>query len=418
MRAFDSTLTGVFSSMKGVPPRARYLACWMHREGLIDSRGKVWQGTVSGLADAVGYSDGGVSSSLKKLVDMGFLLESRSVSGRSVKNYRAGPKMKFRQVGDRVLQVLEGQERCFQVLSVPERCLLAQLWLTLLESGPSSAGLDKSKACVVTGMGVVALAKAAGVGRSTAQRLLASLHKKSFIVASTSEFTADGVPDMTKTYFLLGPAMLEGAAAVFRWRLDLGEMLDWLAGEAEGYSVNHLLAEVYDGKGSAELAASLQVLNDPARRYYILVCLCAAVSNGFLWGRKGRETGALSHIEAAMLRAMSLQVTGPKAWHFGIENRDPREHDGGAKLYGFVAVWAGVLLDKVAAAFPRPPQVDMQFDTSPSYMSARHTGEAGGGLQVDAVFFNADYGNNFRVKVEGWHAHFGMPMPEIVGVGK
>lgn len=416
MRAFDSTLTGVFSSMKGVPPRARYLACWMHREGLIDSRGKVWQGAVSGLADAVGYSDGGVSSSLKKLVDMGFLLESRSVSGRSVKCYRAGPKMKFRQEGARVLQVLEGQERCFQVLSVPERCLLAQLWLTLLESGPSSAGLDKSKTCVVTGVGGVALAKAAGVGRSTAQRLLASLHKKSFIVASTSEFTADGAADMTKTYFLLGPAMLEGAAAVFRWRLDLGEMLGWLAGEAQGYSVNHLLAEVYDGKGSAELAASLQVLNDPARRYYILVCLCAALSNGFFWGRRGRETGAVYHIEAAMLRAMSLHVSGPKTRHRGIDNMESRAS--GAGLYEFVAVWAGVLLDKVAAVFPRPPQVDMQFDTSPSYMSVRHTGATGGGLQVDAVFFNADYGNNFRVKVEGWHAHFGMPMPEIVGSGK
>lgn len=416
MRAFDSTLTGVFSSMKGVPPRARYLACWMHREGLIDSRGKVWQGAVSGLADAVGYSDGGVSSSLKKLVDMGFLLESRSVSGRSVKCYRAGPKMKFRQEGARVLQVLEGQERCFQVLSVPERCLLAQLWLTLLESGPSSAGLDRSKTCVVTGVGVVALAKAAGVGRSTAQRLLASLHKKSFIVASISEFTADGAADMTKTYFLLGPAMLEGAAAVFRWRLDLGEMLGWLAGEAQGYSVNHLLAEVYDGKGSAELAASLQVLNDPARRYYILVCLCAALSNGFFWGRRGRETGAIYHIEAAMLRAMSLHVSGPKTRHRGIDNMESRAS--GAGLYEFVAVWAGVLLDKVAAVFPRPPQVDMQFDTSPSYMSVRHTGAAGGGLQVDAVFFNADYGNNFRVKIEGWHAHFGMPMPEIVGSGK
>ena len=268
MKASDSTLMGVFSSMEGVPPRARYLACWMHREGLIDSRGKVWQGAVSGLADAVGYSDGGVSSSLKKLVDMGFLLkESRSVGRRSVKSYRAGPKMKFRQEGARVLQVMEGQKRCFQALSVPERCVLAQLWLTLLESGPSSAGLDKSKACVVTGMGVVVLTKAAGVGRSTAQRLLASLHKKSFIVASTSEFTADGAADMTKTYFLLGPAMLETAATVFRWRVDLDEVLDWLAGGAEGYSVNRLLAEVYDGKGSAELVAGLRALNDPARRY-------------------------------------------------------------------------------------------------------------------------------------------------------
>lgn len=363
MRESDSTLTGIFSSMEGLPPRARFLACWMHREGLIDSRGKVWQGSVSGLADAVGYSDGGVSSSLRKLVDMGFLLESRSVGGRAVKSYRAGPKMEFRQEGDRVLQVLLGQERCFQVLSVPERCLLAQLWLTLLQSGPSSAGLDKSKACVVTGMGVVALAKAAGVGRSTAQRLLASLHKKSFIVASTSEFTADGAADMTKTYFLLGPAMLEGAAAVFRWRLDLGEMFGWLAGEAEGYSVNRLMAEIYDGKGVAELSAGLRVLNDPARRYYVLVYLCAAVSNGFFWGSKGRKTGVLYHVEAAMLRSLSMQVTGPKTWHLGIENLGSRTS--GAELYEFVAVWAGVLLDKVVSVFPRPPRIDMQFDTSP-----------------------------------------------------
>lgn len=117
-----------------------------------------------------------------------------------------------------------------------------------------------------------------------------------------------------------------------------------------------------------------------------------------------------------MLRAMSLHVSGPKTRHRGIDNMESRAS--GAGLYEFVAVWAGVLLDKVAAVFPRPPQVDMQFDTSPSYMSVRHTGATGGGLQVDAVFFNADYGNNFRVKVEGWHAHFGMPMPEIVGSGK
>lgn len=418
MSTSRDALCGVFRSMKDVPPRARYLAFCMLKEGLVDWEGQGWRGGIAQLGARVGCSGGGVSSSLKKLVALGFLVKGKEATGgRPVNTYGIDPKpMRWPKNGhfdDRILRILGSEEGGFKALSASERCMLAQLWLTLQGRGAHLSG----GACALTGVGVTALAKDAGVGKATAQRLLASLHQKSFILASNADFTADGIAGMTKTYFLLGPAMLEKGARVFRWAVKADGMLSWLAGDSSGYDINQLVAEVYIGGANCEwaerLSAKLRYLSDPARRCYVLTCLCAAATNGFFWGGKVNKTSTLCHVEEAMLRSLKLPVTGPGARHLGIENMSPSILDREMELYGFIAVWAGVLLDKVSAFFPRIPLLEMRLVKPPSYLTCYQVGDDGTRtVQIDAVFFDVDSGDNFRVKIEDWHARFGIPMPE------
>lgn len=417
-------LCDVFRCTKGIPPRSRYLVFHMLNEGFVDWDGRIWRGGIARLAASVGYSGGAVSSSLKKLTDLGFLAKGTAMTGgRPVITYGIGPKLKKRTkkalLDERVLQALGSREERFMALSVSERCMLAQLWLTLQSGGAHLAGLNKHKACILTGAGVVAIAKDAGVGKATAQRLLACLHQKSFILASTADFPGDGIAGITKAYFLLGPAMLGSSAEAYSWKVELDGMLGWLAGNVEGYDVNQLITEVYSGGANSErtesLATGLRCLSDPGRRSYVLVCLCAAVSNSFIWEAVFSSTSTLYHVEAALLRALKLQVTGPGSRHLGIENMAAEVFDRERDLHDFIMTWAGVLLDKVIAFFPRLPQREKKLVRPPSYVTCCLL-EIDGvrTFQIGAVFFDISSSDKFRGKLRRWHEGFGMPMPEFM----
>lgn len=413
----------IFQDLKGVAPGTRYLIFRMLLEGVVDGKGQIWRGGVARLATMAGYSAGTTSNSLRALVDMGVLLKGRELTGgRPVNTYRLSPKLmassKRRFLGKGGRQALTSNGARFKTLSVSERCLLAQLWLTLQTNYVDMAEVDRVKACALTGVSIVSLAKDAGIGKATAQRLLAGLQQKSFILVSNPNFTADGIPGMTKTYHLLGPAVLENGMTMFRWSVTLDKSLGWLTSDVKESVIDDLVAQItrgsLDKKQLNAISTRVRCLNHPALRGYLLACICASLSNGFFWTRDVKKTPSLYSIEAALIRALRLSLeSGP--WHRGIESFSPHTLGSETELYKFVSVWAGDLLDKIIRLFPAYSLSRNDFPLQPEYLAWHPVVESGGvSLQVNALFFDVVDSDKFREKLERWHERLSMPTPEFL----
>lgn len=330
--AADRRLAAVdaFQRTEQVPPRARILLVHMLCHGLVGLKDGVWGGGVAKLAASVGCSPGGVSASLKELVFRGFLVRGVKhdvlTIGRKVYTYGVGPKLKEgpakRPLHSWALQrVLFSQDGAFAQLSAVERCILGHLWLALI-TDESMLGVDRGRVCVVTGVSIRDLAKRCGISRETAKRGLLELQRKSLVEAPVVLGIAFGTVGITKTYFLLEPAMVKGVAEVKSFVIEKEKISVWPAVDEEDQNFKSMIAsfcglEIND-ENPGELMLSLQRLNSRLIRSYIFIGVCAALSNAYLWQERNKVL-ADRWVGEMLLRCLGLPRSGPGKAHLGIE---------------------------------------------------------------------------------------------------
>lgn len=378
-----------------VAPRARFLLVYMLDKGLVTAKGGVWDGGVARLASSFGCSPGGISSSLQKLVSLGFLVKGRSLTkGRPVDTYVVGPKLAgglpLGPFQSRTLaRVLCVQDGVLTQLSATERCMMGQLWLALLNGGEHMFGLDKYKACALMGVSILDLARECGISRLTAKRALVELEKRSLIEIFGSDVMAAGIAGITKTYFLLGPAMLENVKRVQSFVVDRNEIPVWPARCVEDSDFKSLIEEMYDleidEEGRVgELVSRLKKLNSSLLRNYIFFTICASLSNAFIWV-EGNKFSAIKRIEEVLLRCLGLQRSGPGMVHFGIDRMN--DFQGEESLYECVEFLSARILEGFTFALFRELARVRGRVISPFYVSCCPVeSDDGFFVRVDVVY--------------------------------
>lgn len=283
----NARLYQVFSALRGVEPKARYLACLMLERGLVGD-GVVWDGGVAKLAGAVGYSKAGVSQGLKVLVSHGaFTKGKKKTLGRPVETYRLS--IKFKALEDLALsesvclRVLNSEAEVFSQLSVAERCLLAQLWVGLGgANGHAFAAVGVGSSALIR-VGVATLAEDVGLHESTVRRLLSMLVDNGFIYCVNTKFPRGKVLSKANVYFLLGPSMIKDFPVKHIEKVNLSGVLGWFAGHADSGNECNDLVRVggLNFQGVSHKLAALKVieLENVAVRHYVFTCLCVALSS-------------------------------------------------------------------------------------------------------------------------------------------
>lgn len=268
----------VFSALRGMDPRARYLAYLMLERGLV-GEGEVWQGGVAKLAEAVGYSKAGVSQGLKALVGRGVLVKAKKKTlGRPVETYRLSIRFKAQEslaFSEMLcLRILNSESKVFGQLSVVERCLLAQLWVALGDVSRQPSTIAREGASALIRVGAVTLAEEVGLHESTVRRLLSTLGKNNFIFCMNPGFPKGKILSKENVYFLLGSSTISDFPVRQTLRIDLSGALGWFAECAD-------LNEVVKVGGAMTKSMSMQTSTavDVVAKRYFLMCLCAAVSS-------------------------------------------------------------------------------------------------------------------------------------------
>ncbi|QMV61550.1 hypothetical protein VUJ49_16135 [Pseudomonas berkeleyensis] len=279
----NARLYQVFSALRGVEPKARYLAYLMLERGLV-ADGEVWDGGVAKLAEAVGYSKTGVSQGLKALVShRAFTKGKKKTLGRPVETYRLNIKFKAPKglaLSETVcLKILSSESGVFSQLSVTERCLLAQLWVASGETKGRPSTLVG--ASVLIRVSAVTLAEDVGLHESTVRRLLSMLDDEGFISCVNTDFPKGKILSKENVYFLLGPSTIKDFSVEHVSIMDIPGVLGWFAGNG-GSGFDELRRVCGFNMSSAKHRyADLQLLrlDDAAFRRYLFICLCVALSS-------------------------------------------------------------------------------------------------------------------------------------------
>lgn len=274
----NARLYQVFSALRGVDPRARYLAYLMLERELV-GEGEVWQGGVAKLAEAVGYSKAGVSQGLKALVGRGVLVKAKKKTlGRPVETYRLSIRFRAREslaFSEMLcLRILNSESKVFGQLSVVERCLLAQLWVALGDMSGQPSTIAREGASALIRVGAATLAEEVGLHESTVRRLLSTLGDNHFICCLNPGFPKGKILSKENVYFLLGSSTVSDFPAGHISRIDLSGVLGWFVGSSD----SGLLREVRGIMPKSALLQMLKIEDEAAKRYFF-ICLCAALSN-------------------------------------------------------------------------------------------------------------------------------------------
>lgn len=279
----NARLYQVFSALRGVEPKARYLAYLMLERGLV-ADGEVWDGGVAKLAEAVGYSKTGVSQGLKALVSHGaFTKGKKKTLGRPVETYRLNIKFKAPKglaLSETVcLKILSSESGVFSQLSVTERCLLAQLWVASGETEGRPSTLVG--AAVLIRVSAVALAEDVGLHESTVRRLLSVLADEDFIFCINTDFPRGKILSKENVYFLLGPSTVKDFPVKHVSTMYIPGVLGWFAGN-DGAGLDEVTRVCgFNLRGAKHRYADLQLrrLDDAAFKRYLFVCLCVVLSS-------------------------------------------------------------------------------------------------------------------------------------------
>ncbi|NMZ75003.1 hypothetical protein HBO32_18005 [Pseudomonas nitroreducens] len=320
-----------------LPLRARYLLFQLVRLYSLGQPEHTTIGGVERLAKDTGFSKDGVSRNLSILVSQGVLVrEQKATQGRPRAIYRLNRSMQKKllrhwsmtHLASWLSRILCGDEPPFNALSKSERSLLALLW----------GQVESPRVCVLDGQSVSKLAKKASIDSSTFYALTNQLHQKGMLVLADAEFAADGKSNKTKTYFLLGPEVMNCWSHAFTWhvRIEAKEkateqvILYCLSSSSGECSSERLLKEVESLTGvmSREWKDVRDKLpgfwDGPGIRHYVLIQCCAALSHAFsnerafLWDSRVLYV----KIQSALLRVLGLPIAGADVHYRVIEDFD------------------------------------------------------------------------------------------------
>ncbi|WP_435607947.1 hypothetical protein [Pseudomonas knackmussii] len=359
---------------KRLPLRARYLLFQLVRLYSLELPGKTTIGGVQPLAQDTGFSKGGVSRNLKLLVNQGVLvLEQEATRGRSKTVYRLDTSIQqvlstpwsMMLLAPWLSRILIADEPPFNALSISERSLLAFVW-----------GQVKSpRVCVLDGQSVSTLAKKVGVDKSTFNLNINELSQKGMLVPSDAAFAVDGKANKTKTYFLLGPAVVNCWPQAFTWRVSMEAdaeaqavvkeqakaVLRWFWSGSGKYSSESLLVRVE--RWAPRVSGDWRVVRNklpalwdaPGVRHYALMQSCAALSHAFSSERTILWYARILYekIQSALLRVLGLPIAGADAHHAAIEEVDlKRFTDEQQALCLFAEQLSTLLIDALKTIFP------------------------------------------------------------------
>lgn len=340
-----------FACKRAISLRARVLLFRLvERYGLV-GLGEVGVGGVQRLAKSTGFSKSALSRALSILVDQGVLIERREpTKGRPRTIYRFAHALKEVVLSPSrrdfhapwLVRLLGSDDPVFSDLSISERALLAILWGFLPRPG----------LCVLDGWSVSRLARLASVDPSTFYEIVRRLEQKKMLVVSGAAFASGGAKDKTKTYFLLGPAVLSCWPRSYTWQVDLTGVLGWFAGREDQFSARELMQLVnspvlkvneIEGGVRAEL---LELLNDAAGRDYVFNQCCAAISHAFSGGGSGsfNENVLYPRVQSALLRLLRMQVVGNGLYHRAIEDMDFSRLDAKSRVLSVFAEQVSFIL--------------------------------------------------------------------------
>lgn len=329
-----------FAYGKQLPLRSRVLLFRLVELYGLEIIDKPGVGGIRRLAKDVGFSKEALSRNLKILVDKGALIGARELtSGRPKVIYRLSHDLKETVLSPSrkdfhapwLVRLLGSDDPAFSGLSIPEKALLAILWGLLPRRG----------LCVLDGRSVSLLSRLADVDSSTFYEIIQRLEQKKMLVASGAAFASRGAKDKTKTYFLLGPAVLSCWPRSYTWQVELKGVLGWFAGREEQFSARELMRIVdsralkLNGIDPGLKSQLLELLNDTAGREYVFDQCCAAISHAFSSG--GSEYFGSNvlypRVQSALLRLLRMPVLGNGSYHRAIEDLNLHELDFRARFF-------------------------------------------------------------------------------------
>lgn len=318
--------------------RARYLLFQLVRLYSLGQPEHTTVGGVQRLAKDTGFSKDGVSRNLRILVDLGVLVrEQKATQGRPKAIYRLNRTMQQKLLhrwsmtllAPWLSRVLISDEPPFSTLSISERSLLAFLW----------GQVKNPRVCVLDGQSVSKLARRAGICSSTFYALTQQLRQKGMLVSSGADFTADGKSNKTKTYFLLGPAVVSCWSHAYTWHvcLDAGAkegekaVLRWFSSGSGQHSGEELLAIIESFSG-ARASNEWQIvryklpgfLDAPGSGSYVLTQCCAALSHAFSDTRSFIWYTRVLYVKIqwALLRVLGFPIADADVHQLAIEELD------------------------------------------------------------------------------------------------
>lgn len=416
----DATSCRVFLYKDRLPLKERYLLFKLFQVYSLGLPGQAAPGGVQRLAKDLGYSKDGVSRNLRFLVDQGLLVKGQEPTrGRPRTTYSLDMSVqkalsrpwKTAFLASWLIRILKAEEHPFSALSTSERSLLAFLWGQVINP----------RACVLDGQGVSRLARKAGIDSSTFYELINRLHQKGMLVPSGAAFTADGATNKTKTYFLLGPAVLSCWPKAFTWHVDMGAVLSWFVGDSKKFSGKKLLRKIENGASSisgrwGSVQDKLPELwEDSANRNYALIQCCAALSHAFsMEGANFWSANVLySKIQSALLRVLGLPVAGADSHHLVIEERDLAKLDSEQRaLFFFVEQISNLLVMELKKLFPvllYPQDLGRGMKLLSCYpveLAGMHR------MRIDLVTADDSAGDKFGAYLRAEHKRNGLVLPE------
>lgn len=408
-----------FSYRKALPLRARVLLfrlVELYGLGMPDQAGV---GGVQRLAKDTGFSKGALSRSLMALVDQEVLIEGREpTSGRTRTIYSLAPALKEVVLSPSrrdfhapwLVRLLGSNDPVFSDLSISERALLAILWCLLPRPG----------LCVLDGWSVSRLARLASVDPSTFYEIVRRLEQKKMLVVSGAAFASGGAKDKTKTYFLLGPAVLTCWPRVYTWKVDLSGMLGWFAGKEHQFNPKELLP-FFDGralKGSeievGVRAELLEFLNDAASRDYVFNQCCAAISHAFSGGAYFLNDDILNRgVQMAFLRFLHIPVISNRSYVMAVEEIDLSDLDARSHLFYLFAEQASFILVRefknLLSFVPGSRELGRRSKLMVCYLEG--IGEESK-MRVDCVTDDSEAGDKFGANLLARHRQGQLVLPE------
>lgn len=412
-----------------LPLRARYLLFQLVR---LYSLGRPEHTTIGGverLAKDTGFSKDGVSRNLSLLVSQGVLVrEQKATRGRPRAIYRLNRTMQKKLLrhwpmallAPWLYRILISDEPPFSTLSISERSLLAFLW----------GEVKNPRVCVLDGQSVSKLAKRAAIDTSTFYALTQQLRQKGMLVSSGADFTADGKANKTKTYFLLGPAVVNCWSHAFTWHICLdaeaeereNAVLRWFLSGSGQHSGEELLAMVESLSG-ARASNDWRIVryklpgfwDAPGSRRYVLIQCCAAISHAFSDERRFIwDTRVIYvNIQSALLRVLGFPVAGADVHQAAIEEFDLKNIPSERRSLCLFAEKLSVLLVEALKQLLSAFLHRQSFGRGVRLLSCYPVAVAGiQQMRIDLVVDDEDASAKFGVWLRAIHERGGLALPE------
>lgn len=426
---FDNAPCRSFLWEACLPLRARYLLFQLVRLYSLGQPEHTTIGGVQRLAKDTGFSKDGVSRNLRLLVNQGVLVrEKKATQGRPRAIYRLNRTMQqellrrwpMALLAPWLYRILISDEPPFSTLSISERSLLAFLW----------GQVKNPRVCVLDGQSVSKLAKGAGIDTSTFYALTQQLRQKGMLVSSDADFSSDGKANKTKTYFLLGPAVVNCWSHAYTWHIFLDAevkerekaVLRWFSSDSGQHSGEELLAMVESFSG-ARASNDWRIVryklpgfwDAPGSRRYVLMQCCAALSHAFSDGREVIWNTRVLYvkIQSALLRVLGLPIAGADAHQVAIEELDLEKLSSEWRsLFLFAEQLSVLLVEALKQMFSTflHPQI---FGGGGRLLSCYPVAVAGiQHMRIDLVIDDKGASAKFGVWLRAMHERGGLALPE------